>query len=498
MIKGNSGVKDMWRGTFVGNIAEQPMGEINYSHHKSVKWYKNWKFITITIIIMVALLLGAISYYQANHFNGNKTINGIEVSGLTADEALNALQTSVLKNEIYIGKEQVLDGEDTQLSYTEKEDLPAIKKLLKNQWTFLPSFKEKNYSLLPGQQDDYLSNVLKSELEQKINSLNQNLQAPKDAQVILKQGKIEIIDGIDGTQYDVTSLLKEYEKQKYLGEIHLNPVFMKPLKKDSEIVLNAEKRLEELLQHSVDYKVQDKVYSLKGSEFIKDAAVSADMKVTIDPSHLKTKINEINDTQSTLGKDFTFKTHSGSVISVKGEGYGWALDVEKETLLIQDAFEKGEKLVSAANIHGNGWSNEGYGYETTANNGIGNTYAEVSIKEQRIWLYRDGNLVLTTNVVTGKHSTKEDTSPGVWYVLFKRTPYTLKGSAVGKADYAVEVDYWAPFTNSGQGFHDAGWRTNWSSNAYLTGGSGGCVNVSPSMMKAVYDNLSVHQPVVVY
>jgi hypothetical protein len=485
-------------GIFVGNIAEQSMGDINYSHHKSVKWYRKWKFITAIILIVIALILGVISYYQANHFNANKTINGIDVSGLTADEALKRLQTSVLKNEIYIGEQQILDGEDTKVSYTESDDLPAIKKLLKSQWTFFPSFKESNYSLLPNQQDPYLSDVLKSELEQKLISLNQKLQAPKDAQVILKQGKIEVIEGVDGTQYDVKGLLKAYEKQKHLGEIHLKPLHIKPLTKDSQIVINSEKRLQELLQHSVDYKVQDKVHTLKGSDFIKDATVSADMKVAIDPSHLKNKVNEINDSQSTLGKDFTFKTHSGSVISVKGEGYGWALDVEKEALQIQEAFEKGEKLVSAANIHGNGWSNEGYGYETTANNGIGDTYAEVSIKEQRIWLYRDGQMVLTTNVVTGKHSTKEDTSPGVWYILFKRTPYTLKGSAVGKPDYSVQVDYWAPFTNSGQGFHDASWRTNWNSNAYLTGGSGGCVNVSPSVMKAVYDNLSVYQPVVVY
>ena len=83
----------------------------------------------------------------------------------------------------------------------------------------------------------------------------------------------------------------------------------------------------------------------------------------------------------------------------------------------------------------------------------------------------------------GKHSTGEDTSPGVWYVLYKRTPYTLRGSAVGKADYAVKVDYWVPFTNSGQGFHDAGWRKDWANNAYLTGGSGGCVNLLPNVAK---------------
>ena len=90
-----------------------------------------------------------------------------------------------------------------------------------------------------------------------------------------------------------------------------------PIKEDSPIVKNEEKKLQELLQQTVEYKVQDKVYSLKGSELIKNASVSKDMKVTIDPSDINKKIAEINSSQSTLDKNFTFKTHSGSVITVK-------------------------------------------------------------------------------------------------------------------------------------------------------------------------------------
>lgn len=480
----------------MGNAVVQSNEELNRSRKNNVQWFKNWKFIA-TGIVLIAIIMGAMTYYQATHFNANSKINGIKVSGLTADKALNKLQTTVLKNEVYVGEEQILDGKDMKIGFTDT-DLPEVKKLLKKQWTFFPSFKAKNYSLIPSKQDPYRSEELKQELEQKLISMNQKLKAPVNAHVSLEQGKIAISKSIEGTQYDVTHLLAEYEKQGYNSEVRLDPVFQSAIKEDSQIIKDEEKKLQEFLASTLEYKVQDKVYPLKASELIQNAILSEDMKISIDPANIKNKIAEINAAQSTLGKDFTFTTHSGSVIQVKGQGYGWALDVEKETSLVQAAFEKGEKSVSASNIKGNGWSGEGYGYETTKNNGIGDTYAEVSIAEQRIWLYKDGQLVLTTNVVTGKHSTGEDTSPGVWYVLFKRTPYTLKGSAVGKPDYSVEVNYWAPFTNSGQGFHDASWRTNWASNAYLTAGSGGCVNVSPNVMKAVYDNLSVYEPVVVY
>ncbi|WP_129725979.1 L,D-transpeptidase family protein [Ectobacillus funiculus] len=481
----------------MGNTVNELVEEIDKPQIHPSKRFTNWKFITAGIIVIAALIFAAVSYYQTTHFNTNTKINGTNVGGLTADEALKKLKTSVLKNAVYVGQQQILDEKDTKMGFTDK-DLPSVKKLLKSQRTLFPSSKAKNYSLMPIELDQYRSQTMKKQVEEKLLAINKSLKAPQDAQAIMEQGKITVSKSIDGQQYDVASLLKDYEKQEYNSEIHLNAVYVQPIKEDNPIVKDEEKKLQELLQQTIDYKVQDKVYSLKASDLIEKASVSKDMKLTIDPSNIKSKIAEINNSQSTLNKNFTFKTHSGSVVSVKGQGYGWALDAAKETTRIMEAFEKGEKSLSASNISGHGWKGEGYGYETTTNNGIGDTYAEVSIQEQRIWLYKNGQLVLTTNVVTGKHSTNEDTSPGVWYILYKRTPSVLKGSSVGNPNYSVKVDYWAPFTNDGQGFHDASWRTNWASNAYLTAGSGGCVNLPPGVAKSVYDNLSTYEPVVVY
>jgi len=479
------------------NTINESVEEVDRKRVNSSKRFKNWKFITAGGVVTIALLIGGMSYYQATRFNSQVTINDTKVGGLTADQALKKLKTSGLENKVYVGQQQILDEKDTQTELTE-EDLPKVKKLLKGQWTFFPSSKEKNYSLLPEKADQYRSETMKKLVEEKLISMNKSLKAPQDAMAKLEQGKVVISKSIDGKQYDIASLLKDYDKQKYKSEIHLNPVYIQPIKENDSIVKKEEQALQDLLQQTIDYKVQNEVYSLKAKDLIQNASMSKDMKVTIDASDIKNKIAEINNSKSTLNKDFAFKTHSGSVISVKGQGYGWAIHIEKEAKRIQEAFEKGEKSLSASNIYGNGWNNEGIGYETTANNGIGDTYAEVSIAEQQIWIYKNGKLEVTTNVVTGKHSTSEDTSPGVWYVLYKRSPYTLKGSAVGKPDYSVNVDYWAPFTNGGQGFHDAGWRTNWANNAYLTGGSGGCVNLPPSVAKTVYDNLSTYEPVVVY
>ncbi|WP_160725473.1 L,D-transpeptidase family protein [Bacillus sp. USDA818B3_A] len=482
----------------MASTASETVEDLGSRQAKKGKWYTNWKFITTGIILIFALIAAAIGYYQANHFNKNIKINDINVGGMTSDEALTKLKSTVLTNVVFVGEQQILDGQDTKMGFTDT-DLKEVEKLLKSQKSFFPSSKEKNYTLVPSQADSYRSQSLKKQVEEKLASMNKSLKVPTDAQAKLEQGKVIVTKSVDGKQYDVATLLKDFDKQGYSSEIHLNAALIQPVKEDSDTVKKEQEKLQALLQQTVEYKVQNQVYSLKASELIKSASVSKDMKVTIDPSEINAKIEEINSSQSTLNKNFNFKTHSGSVVSVRGQGYGWALDVDKEAAQVQTAFEKGETSISASNIIGHGWGGEGYGYDTTSNNGIGDTYAEVSIAQQRIWIYKNGKLVITTNVVTGKHSTGNDTSKGVWYILYKRSPSTLTGRELGgKPSYSVKVNYWAPFTNDGQGFHDASWRGNWSSTAYLNDGSHGCVNTKPNDMKIVYENLSTYEPVVIY
>ncbi|MCM3567606.1 L,D-transpeptidase family protein [Neobacillus mesonae] len=455
------------------------------------------KIIISSLIVIVVCAAAGMYYHQATRFNANVKINDTKVGGLTADQALKKLKGTVLKNTVYIGEKRILDGKDTKMGFTQ-EDLSNVEKLLKKQQTFWPSSKEKNYSLVPAKEDQYRSTTMKKQVEEKLTAMNKSLKAPRDAEAHLQEGNIIVSKSKDGKKLDVSQLLKAYQKQKYNSEIHLQPKYIQPVRENSQVVKKEKEKLNELLKQTLDYQVQDKVYTLKAGELIKNASVSKDMKYTINSSGIKERIAEINQSQSTLNKNFTFKTHSGSVITVKGESYGWAIDVDDETKMIKKAFESGEKSVKADNIYGIGWSTYGTGYHTTTNNGIGNTYAEVSIKEQRIWIYKNGKLTVTTPVVTGRHNTHEDTPPGVWYIMYKETPSILEGSEVGNPNYRVKVQYWAPFTNSGCGFHDAGWRTNWASTAFLEHGSGGCVNTPLTAIKTVYNNLEKNEPVIIY
>lgn len=457
---------------------------------------RKW-FILGTIVVVVILLLAAMSYYQATRFNSNITINGIKVGGLTSDQALDKLKQSKIKNQVYIGNELVLDEGDSKMGISEHYR-SEVEKYFKKQYAFFPSFKEKNYTLTPKKTERLKSQDMEKKLGVKIDEINKDRKAPVDAKVEWVDGKVKVTDAVDGQQYDKDALMKAYKEQVFRSEVRLDPVYLQPVREDSEVIQENKKKMEKFIGGTIEYKVQDKPYTLKADELIKKASVSTEGIFKVQESGLQDKIDAINHEQSTLNKKFAFKTHSGKLISVQGQGYGWAIDAEKEAAFLEKAFAEGKKQVEAKNIYGNGWGSEPIGYGVTSNNGIGDTYAEVSLSEQRVWIYKNGKLAVTTHVVTGKQSTNEDTHPGVWYILYKASPYTLKGSAVGNPNYEVDVNYWAPFTNDGQGFHDADWRKNWSGNAYVKDGSAGCVNTPPDIMKVVYENLSTYDPVIVY
>lgn len=456
---------------------------------------KIWYYSVIGLFLILLVVLIAIYTRQATHFNSNVTINQTKVGGMTAQQALQKLETTVSKNDVYVGQTLIYNGKDTKVGFS-SQDLTDVQKLLKEQRTFFPSSKTVTYKLKPKQPNVTQVKNMEVHLKEKLQSLNKNLIAPVDPVPSLNKGKVVLSKSKAGTQYDLSNMMKEFLNASNKSEIHLKPLYEQPAKASSSKIKNERDSLQALSQQTVNYKVQDKVYTLKGSDL--SAKFSKDGKLIIDSSMIKKKLNQINQTQSTLHKGYAFQTHSGSKISVKGATYGWTLDVNAEAERILAAFENKKASLLAYNVYGEGWSTLGVGYHVTTNHGIGNTYIELSIKDQRIWVYKDGKLKVTTHVVTGTHIYNEDTPKGVWYVEYKQSPSVLKGSEVGSPNYTVKVSYWAPFTLSGCGFHDASWRTNWSSKAYISNGSGGCVNIPPTVMKKVYDNLSRDEPVVIY
>lgn len=456
---------------------------------------KKYIFITVISVILIVLIGGTITY-QAKHFNKGISIDGVDVGGLTAEQAAKKLQQAKFTNNVYLDGKLFVQGKASSSNYN-KSDNEKIKQALKDQFTVFPMHKDKNFSILK-QNNQYRTSELKNAVEQKLNNENQSRKPSQDAYAELSDGQVKVINAQQGDRYNVKQMMKQYNKQLNNDSIKLKAVIDKPLSETSQKVQNEKSKLEKLANATVDYKVENQIYQLKASDMINSAKYK-NGKYEIDSQNLKNKIDQINNEKATLNKKFKFKTTSGKEIEVQGKTYGWALSTNLAEKSIINAFKNGTKELNAENdIYGVGYNENGTGYGVTSNDGIGDTYAELSLSDQHAWFYKDGKLVADVDVVTGDVKTKAETPKGVYYIMYKESPSTLKGTHPDGSKYECKVTYWAQFTNDGCGFHDASWRTNWAKDAYLTEGSNGCANIKPAEMKKAYDALSVNEPVIVY
>lgn len=181
----------------------------------------------------------------------------------------------------------------------------------------------------------------------------------------------------------------------------------------------------------------------------------------------------------TTGTTHTFTKHDGTEISVKYNTYGKSLKWEEEEANIREA------LVNNTSYTPDAPAISGY-------DDLQDTYIEISLSEQRLWHYVDGELCCETDVVTGTRGGSRATPTGVFYISEK-----IPGKYLTGATWKVWVDRWMRLTNDGVGLHDSN-RKSWGPTVYWTNGSHGCINLHPSFAYALYDEVKNGYPVIIY
>ena len=123
---------------------------------------------------------------------------------------------------------------------------------------------------------------------------------------------------------------------------------------------------------------------------------------------------------------------------------------------------------------------------------IEGTYVEVDIHNQVMTYVKDGEVLVTTDVVTG-NTWGYPTPTGFYKVENKDTDCWLSGE-----DYNVHVDYWVGFIGYMYGLHDADWRTKFGGDNYVMNGSHGCVNTPKEAMATIFENIEVGTPILIH
>lgn len=199
----------------------------------------------------------------------------------------------------------------------------------------------------------------------------------------------------------------------------------------------------------------------------------------IDAVEFKQLFEQLSDYYDTTDDVLPFKTSKNVDLNVPYVTYGYYVDTDSEIAYIESVMTSGTTITERRPAM--------LGYDS-----FDKTYIEVSIKDQHVWHYVDGELCCETDCVTGTQN-QHDTPTGVYFVSERIGGKYLRGD-----DYKTWVNQWMRLTNSGIGLHDAYWRNKFGGNIYTYNGSHGCINLPASYASKLFDEIRRGIPVVIY
>lgn len=180
-----------------------------------------------------------------------------------------------------------------------------------------------------------------------------------------------------------------------------------------------------------------------------------------------------------------FTTSDGNVITFESSDYGYQMDKDAEAQqLIADIYSN--TTVEREPLY------KVKGYKRNGRDDLCGNYVEVNLTKQHIWLYKDGELITESDIVSGLPKEERETATGVFQIPYKKSPEVLKGDT-----WEADVTYWMPF-HDGQGLHDATWRTAFGGQIYKTDGSHGCVNLPYKTAEIIYNTIGERYAIVLY
>ncbi len=211
----------------------------------------------------------------------------------------------------------------------------------------------------------------------------------------------------------------------------------------------------------------------------------------IDDEAVSEWIDDLCEAYNTYGLDREFLSSTGKTVIIPAtySNYGTELNHDAELRFLRNYLHSEEPWDGEADEH-----IPSYNVEATVRglNDIGDTFVEVDLFDQYLYYYKNGELILETDIVSGDIPKGWTTPRGVFYINGKYTDQYLYGK-----DYIDFVSYWMPYFR-GYGLHDSDWRDEWGGDIYTYDGSHGCINMDKESARTIFENIEIGTPVVVY
>jgi hypothetical protein len=447
----------------------------------------------------VVLLYLLFTMYYAFHFLPKTSVNGVNVSGMNAKKAEQALEAAAGDYTLTVtgadGKTETISGSGLNITIREPKDIrKAIRKQNPFLWMTGDLFQKNITSAIRTSYD-------KSALLKQVQALHafdsSSMISPVDAALQEQDdGSMVITRETVGTTIDLDKAYAQIQKAvgTYLPAVDLADSQVLPeVTADDASLKKRMKEWNNLLKAAgLSYNFPKETVTLSSKDIAgllyddgKSVSVSYDLVATL--------LSSWKDEYDTYKNSFEFTTALGTTVKMLPYGeVGWELNEEDTAKALIEAIENGDT--------GNHDPSFYHKTDTMSNMGLGDTYVEVSIKDQYLWIHKNGEIVLESSVVTGNPNPDDEgknreTYPGVWDIDGKYKDVTL--GTIEVQGYASPVSYWVPF-NGGEGLHDAPWRTEFGGTIYKTNGSHGCVNCPEDVMGAIFSNVEKGELVIIY
>lgn len=460
----------------------------------SIYYYKKKKkrtkiVLAIVAAVVICVYVGGFVYFS-NHFSTKTYINDIEVSGKSIAEVESILNTEMDKYHLDIlftnGKETLNKG-DGGISYSLKQSVLDIRKQNNAILWFIDLFTESHYKV------EYVVNYDKKQLSDYILGFNYflayNMQPSINAKVEMTNGEVIVTPEKLGTKMDKDLVMDKIcsALDSYLTTIDLVEAgcyIPAEITENSESIINTKKNAEAFLAIKAVLSFGGYQFQIPREDLSEIGTLNDKGEVEVTRRNVDLYVKKLDERFTTIDKPRKFETSDGKTILIYGDGYyGWIMDPEKESEELYDYLSKKKDFnIEAA------YKLQGYAMCDT--NDIGNSYVEINLTKQHVWLYINGRKILESDCVTGRPSL--NTPGGLYGITYKAYDATLKGP-----DYETKVSFWMPF-NWDIGLHDAAWRADFGGDIYTYDGSHGCVNLPYDVAQTIFDYVEGGFPVVCY
>lgn len=450
----------------------------------------------VVILVLLGLLLVVyigVSVYFTKHFFPRTTLEERRVGGYTAErlkqEMTDEIHSYVLNIREREDKTEQISGAAISL---EPEWNGTIEQLLHEQpafaWPVQLFFK---HQLTGKTMVSYDENQLKEQL-MALECMDEKKQTkPENASFSKYDAKegFKVKPAVMGTKIDKDKMLSSVTEavDTLSGELSVEEAgaYIDPEILDDNAQLKA--AIDTLNQYagtSINYQIGDHTQVLDATEFGDWFQLDEKFQPVIKEDQVEEYVDSLAKTYNTCYSAKKLKTSYGPEVTIANSRYGWKVDTDAEKKKIMEDIMAGKpvtrdlKYSMTANSHGK--------------NDYGDSYVEINLTAQHLFLYKNGKLVVESDFVSGNLAKNNGTPTGAYGIYYTQKDATLRGTG-----YATKVSYWMPFAGN-VGMHDATWRKQFGGTIYKRSGSHGCVNLPYSAAKTIFENVEKNYPVLVY